>query len=568
MLAGVLAVLLLAGLWLGVRALQARRHLVDASDLASAVRDDLLHGNRAGALERLAQLQQDARDARSMTHDPVWWLAGAVPVLGRTFATTGAVASLSDDLAQRVLPQLVQAGDALAPDRLRVDGDTISLAALHQAQAPLDRSVQLLARLSARAQRLPRSFMLSQVAAARDRVVAQLERLSGIVRTADDVSRVGPSMLGEGAPRHYFVAVENNAESRGTGGLVGAFLVLTADRGRLVVTRSGSDLDLQDARRPVIDLGRAFDRLYRPYGSDTVWANSNISPNLPYAGEIWIALWRHQTGEQLDGAITLDPVALADLLAATGPFRVGRVDVTADNVVELLLRRIYGLIPDPVRRKEALQVVARAAVTRVTSGLGDAKAVADALGHAVGTHHLGMWSAHPDEQRVLETTPIAQVVPQTPAPYLELVVSNASATKLDYYLRRTLLYRTVSCDRGRRRTRVTVRLTNAAPPGLPAYVTTRLDRQGPRGSNRLIVAVYATRGAALDAAALDGRPATLSVDTERDHPVFSTEVELAAGQTRVLTLDLDEPAVRGRPVVPEQPLVEPQLTEVLLSGCS
>ena len=565
LLAGVLVVV--TGLWLGYRGLQARRHLVDASDLAAVIRDDLLHGDRAGASARLAQLQRDARDAHRLTHDPVWRSAAHLPLLGRTFATTADIAGLTDDLAQQVMPELVAAGDALAPSRLRVNGDTISLSALHQAQVPLDIAVRRLTQLTARADRLPRTWTLSQVVIARDRAVAQLQRLSGIVHTADDIGRIGPAMLGETAPRFYFVAVENNAESRGTGGLVGAFLILRADHGRLRVVRSGSDLDLHNAGRPVLDLGRAFDRLYRPYGSDTVWANSNISPHLPYAGQIWAALWQRQTGQHVDGALTLDPVALSDLLAATGPFRVGTQLVTTNNVVELLLRRIYVIVQDPVRRKQVLQVVAKAAVTRVTSGAGDADAVANEIGRAIGSHHLGIWSAHPDEQRVLEATPAAQTVPAVTTPYAALVVSNAAGSKLDYYLRRTLVYRSTGCDGGRRHTQITVRLTNAAPPGLPPYVTARLDRPGPVGSDALIVAVYGTDGAALRDATLDGRATTLSIDTERGHPVFSTVLEMAAGQTRVLTLDLDEPAPAGPPLVPEQPLVEPQLTQVALGSC-
>src|SRR3954447_1730907 len=566
LLAGIVIVLG-AALWLGYRGLQARRHLVDASDLASVVRDDLLHGDRAGARARLEQMQRDAHDARSLTDDPLWRLAGAVPLFGRTFSTTADIAAMSDDLAQQVMPQLVEAGDALAPNRLRVNGDTIALPALHQAQIPLDRSAQLLSRLTTRAGRLPRSFTLSQVVTARDRTVAQLARLAGIVHTADDFSHIGPAMLGENGVRRYFVAVENNAESRGTGGLVGAFLILEADHGRLHVTRSGSDLDLHDATHPVIDLGRSFDHLYRPYGSDTVWANSNISPHLPFAARIWAALWQRQTGQRVDGALTIDPVALSDLLAATGPFQVAGIQVSSANVVELLLRRAYVLYQDPVRRKRILQIVARAAVARVTSGQGDADAVANEIGRAIGTHHLGMWSAHPDEQRVLESTPAAQVVPQVPTPYAALVVSNAAGSKLDYYLRRTLVYRSTGCDGARRRTQITVRLTNAAPPGLPSYVTARLDRPGPVGSDSLIVAVYGTSGATLHAARLDGAPTTLTVETERGHPVFSTQIEMLAGHTRVLTLDLDEPDVSGPSLFPEQPLVEPQLTEVALSPC-
>ena len=71
-------------------------------------------------------------------------------------------------------------------------------------------------------------------------------------------------------------------------------------------------------------------------GSDptTDYRDSNVSPNFPYAAQVWVAQWQAQSGQQLDGAITLDPTALSYLLRVTGPATLpDGTKVTPRNVV-------------------------------------------------------------------------------------------------------------------------------------------------------------------------------------------------------------------------------------------
>jgi hypothetical protein len=114
---------------------------------------------------------------------------------------------------------------------------------------------------------------------------------------------------------------------------------------------------------------------------------------------------------------------------------------------------------------------------------------------------------------------------------------------------------------------VRVRLTNDVPSKtLPSYVTGRLDNAGMGrhrpGSNLLWVSLYAGVGAEMTAARLDGDRAPIIRETERSRPVYSTMVEFAPGQSRVLELDLTEPVSNEPPLVPVQPLVRPQRTRV------
>ena len=79
------------------------------------------------------------------------------------------------------------------------------------------------------------------------------------------------------------------------------------------------------------------------YRSDpAIWQNSNISPHFPYGATIWQALWKNQTGEQLDGVIAIDPTTISHVLESTNPISMGNgVTITADNVVQLTLKDAY-----------------------------------------------------------------------------------------------------------------------------------------------------------------------------------------------------------------------------------
>ena len=81
----------------------------------------------------------------------------------------------------------------------------------------------------------------------------------------------------------------------------------------------------------------------------------------------------------------------------------------------------------------------------------------------------------------------------------------------------------------------------------------------PRGTNRLLVGYYATKEADFSDATLDGKPAFLDVDTERGTAgLHSLALEIAPGQTRTLTIRIDEPAGAKGPVTTlVQPLVLP-----------
>ena len=185
-------------------------------------------------------------------------------------------------------------------------------------------------------------------------------------------------------------------------------------------------------------------------------------------------MWAQQSGMNVDGVIAIDPVALSYILGAVGPITMpdGEV-VTKDNVVELTESTAYIRFPtDQTARKKYLQDIANEVVKKIKGRWNRHVKLLDALGKAVSERRIAVWSSSPADQKLLEETPLAHVVPDDPAPYAEVVINNLGGNKLDYYLKRKIEYAADGCDGEKRMSTVTIRLTNTLQDArpLPDYV--------------------------------------------------------------------------------------------------
>jgi hypothetical protein len=538
------------------------------SALQAAARD----GDETRSASLLRALQVDTRAADRATSGPLWDVGRHVPLLGRSLDTTATVTAGIRSVADDVLPSMLHAGSALEPV-LHGSGGRLDLVALRSAEPPLSTSLHRLAPVVTRLDRLPSFGVLPVVDSGRRRVTGRLHELQALLRELAATSQVAPGMLGADGPRHYFVGFQNNAEARGTGGLLGAYAVVTADHGRLRVDRLGSDVDLYGTPAPRVDLGPDYQALYG--GDAQAWQNSNLSGHYPYAAMLWYDMWRQRTGQRLDGVVMTDPIALGYLLKATGPVRLpDGTSVTSDNAVALTLHDVYLRYPDDDRARKGFLVSVAGAVFRRVLGAeaADHGDVLRAVARAAGERRVLIWSAHPVEQAALADTPAAGEVPDRPGPFAFLVVNNSAGNKIDYFLDRSLTYVLGRCGGGRRESTVTVVLRNDLPDGLqPRYVAGRVDeaaRARPPGSSSLLVSLYAARGAALRDVTLDGERVPVFTGRERGHPVFVLKVELPRATDRRLVLRLIEPVSDRAPALLDQPLVRDQVTSVRSRPCS
>ncbi|EKT84474.1 hypothetical protein WSS_A01860 [Rhodococcus opacus M213] len=566
-----LLIVVALGLWLGYSAREARANLYEARNHAQLAKDALLDGNTEDAERSSADADKYANKAYDYTHNVPWSVASTIPWLGSPLETSQQISEVVRGLTSEVLTPAVAAGTSLAPNQLIASGGKVNLQPLQDAAPVLDQTAVAAQRWNDKAQAIDEPTYLASVSDARTQLQDQLSELSKLLGNTAIAAKLAPAMLGADGPRNYFMAFQTNAEARGTGGLLGGYGIIRANDGVARVDTLGRNTELAFNKQP-IDLGPEFAAQYGPSRPTTDFRNSNLSSHFPYAAQIWKSLWAQDSGEQVDGVIATDPIALSYVLGAIGPVTMpdGEV-VNADNVVELTESTAYiRFADDNNARKQYLQTVAARVIDKMTGQIQSPQKLLDALGRAAGERRIAVWSSHPDEQQVLAGTLLGHTVPDDAAPFAGVVINNQAGGKLDYHTTRQIDYSAESCDGDTRRSTVTVKLTNNTPPGdFPDYVAgTFINTLGvPKGTNVSAVSLLATQGAQLRNVTVDGKPAVFQTGREMGHPLFDVLVPVRQGETTEIKYQLTEPASPGEARVPVQPLVDDPTVTVNVPNC-
>jgi hypothetical protein len=567
----VVVLLVAAALYLVFLGVKAKDSIESARDHASAAQRAFLDGDTAVAVEEANAAVRDADDAESRAHNPVWTVAAAVPWLGDPLSSVQKLTESVQGLTVDVLAPVSELADVLSPQGLRTADNTVNIEALAGVQPQLaeiaDRAEQLRDEVAG-----TDGSWLGMVDSAKGELLDQTAETSRFIRGTDTAAQLLPPMLGNQGQRNYFFGFQTPAESRATGGLLGAYGVVSARNGKVDVGNLGTNAALNPPRNP-IDLGEEFTKNYGYNRAYTDNRNSNISAHFPYAAQIWMSMWEQQTGTQLDGALAVDPIALSYLLNATGPITLKNgQEVNGDNVVDITLSSSYvDFSEDNNARKAYLQEIARSAVAKLTSLSGNTGAILEALGRSVQERRLMIYSADENEQKLLQSAGLAHDVPETDAPFAEVVVGNLAGNKIDYYLRRDIKYTAGTCDADTRDSVVEVTLTNTLEDlSLPPYVIGHIGNPQadiPSGTNLASVSLYGTAGATLNSMTVDDESNFFSETTERGHPLYNTQVQIPPGKSVVIKYNLTEPTAPGEPQVPIQPLVDKPAVTVDVPAC-
>ncbi len=529
------------GARMALQARDVRDDLVAAESLAHTAADTA----RAGSVPDLRALRQRSHAAAEGTDGLLWRAAAHLPVVGGDVTAVRRAAQAADALSSQAAPALAGAV-ALAHDGgLLRDGqvDLARMAALRQEVATAHR---VSAEVSATfATTTGHGFVRHQS----EKLRTEVRRLDDALAEADVVLAQAPAMLGAAEARHYLVAVQNNAEARATGGLVGIVALVTADHGRLALTRTVTDDALHNAAASVPSDPQAAG-IWTGIGSNVAWFDANLTPHVPDAARNLAGLWQAQMHQRVDGVVLLDAVVLQHLLVK--PVHLGSTTLTQADVVDWVARREYVDNPDVRARKALLRDLAQSLFAQVMH-LRTVQPLLD----AAHSGHLFIWSAHPEEQQVLAPRLVGGLLPADDAPYLQVVTQNFGGNKLDYYL-----HRRVQVRRETGAYAVTVTLTNTAPTGLPTYMSGRADHphDATYAQARIGLSLYAGKGARFGPVVVDGTPALTRFDVDHGLTLATTILELRRGATITITtrVRMREGELNYR----QQPLVRPDELDV------
>lgn len=539
---------------------QAEQMKTSATSLRTAISDRALDNLPA----LVASASADASALQSSTSGIPWRVLGMVPFLG---ANAGAVGDLADAVAP-----VLEAGAPLADvassaldGGLRDETGAIDVTLIANAAPALSNLSAAMSRAESILGALDPGRLRPEIAEPLADIRQEIADAAPAVATAADVASRLPAMLGADGPRSWLLLLQNPAESRGSGGFPGAYVVLKADDGHLSVGASGTSAILNEGRIP---LSAASDDAQQMWGDRLErWSTFSDGPHFPTTGALAQAGMK-ELGVDVDGVIAVDPATVAAILKVAGPVTVDGREFTADNVAKFFTVDVYREFPDPVVRDQVSMKIVTAALTAVLTQPLDLLDLADAMRGPVEEERVRAWSSVSGEEEWLETTPIGGSVSEEPGPNVTVAFSNSAANKMDAFVSTAVTYRPGTCPTTDKQTStVDVTVRNDAPTDLPLETDnySRHDNpDAPEGSTSLVPYIYAPPGAGYVSATIDGEPVELFGKLERNRPVWFAYLELDRGQEKTISVTFTEPTVSGiDPSITKSGMVNTTETQVL-----
>lgn len=504
----------------------------------------LRQADPVAARTALAEAHGSAERARRLTYHPAFLLARFVPGArgeARAVADIARALELASGAGGEVtaaLTRLAPAGDPL--NALYRDGH-FELDALDALSEPVASAADALERarvLTARDGGVGYGPLLAALHEANDR----LTDLARGARRASAALQVLPAMLGKGGERTYLLAFLSPSEARGSGGLFGLFGILKARSGQLTLGPVAPTSVFPG--RGEVAAPAWYRRAYARFGALSDPRQMTFSPSFPLVGATMVQRFENATGRALDGVLAMDPLALAQLLRATGPIRAAGLErmVGPDEAPALLMRDIYSLFDSEQDQNAYLGALVEAVWHRLTRRSLRGAKLLEPLGSALFGGHFKVALSAPSEAALAGRAGI-DGDPARHGPLVQMVFhNNATATKVDYFLERRVDTEVSFLLRGGARVTTTVTLSNGAPQTGPQLLVGPLVEGDEAGLSAGSLHVLLPRGAELVAAEAGGRPDFPGVQLEGVHPVAIQGYELAAGASGTFSFTYRLPA--------------------------
>lgn len=353
--------------------------------------------------------------------------------------------------------------------------------------------------------------------------------------------------------------------------------MLSTDAGAitLVGTESGTALSA-GIRGPVTTLP---DDVQAVYGTRPARYFQNLTqvPDFTFDGPLARDMYRQLTGNEVDGVIAIDPVVLSYLLKATGPVVLpDGSTINADNAASLFLSEVYKRYPDPTTQDAFFAASSASIFTTFVEGRGSSTGLLTALARGADERRVLLWSAHEDEQSLLDGSSMAGKLPVTDDDTARFGVyfNDAAGSKMSYYLKPDVSLAWSGCgtpgQAAARQLTMTVKLTSSAPAdaatSLPLYVTAN----GLFGVAPGIVAVtgnvFLPQGYTLVSAQASNRASFTSAGLQ-GREVLSYGVNLQPGQTDSISVVVETTSAAPDAEAIMTPTADQSISPVVTTTC-
>lgn len=387
--------------------------------------------------------------------------------------------------------------------------------------------------------RVGREFLLGPF---RENFEILSQQLDELVSMLNEVQQRIPAilnMLGDRYPHRYLVLLQNNTESRPTGGFIGSYLIVDVNNGYITKIEF-NDVYERD--------GQLHEHIPAPaelslFTDNWRMRDSNYSPHFPVSAEKAAWFLEKQGGPGVDSVIAVNQTILRDFLTLIGPLEVEglKAPLTSNNYNTVLTYIIEGKFEGEESPKDILG--------RVISGFESTvydKASFESILALVQTgirkkEILG-WSKHERVQNLfVEIGMGAEVEKNTDSKdYFCLTSINVGGNKSDKYIHSEIVHETLISASGDIHNVVTYKREHTWNPNIMLDWKNKLEPFGfteipgflqdimGRGTNKSIIKIYLPSGIELeDAEGIEIDEITTGYDeeTNKTYIYFLSEIE-------------------------------------------
>lgn len=362
-----------------------------------------------------------------------------------------------------------------------------------------------------------------------------------------EIISVVPRIMGYLKPQIYLVLFLNNAEIRPGGGFIGSYAVVRVTSGRVSILETNGSENLDWAAPD--DFNVAAPAPLKTYLKQSRWffRDANWSPDFPASARHTHWLYRFENGREgskIDGIVGLTPRLVEELLAITGPLRVGNKTFNAETFVNELQYHVeVGFKDEGIKksdRKVILGGLSRALLAKLTKlSFFQIKDMVPMLSRLAQERQIMMYSNYDELQNVLVKNNWAGEVKKTDEDYLMVVDANLNSLKSDPEVSREITYRLLP-DGRRWRAQVVISYNHH---GDFNWKTTRY---------RTYTRIYAPRGSELIISRgfmnIKKEPAQPDLTEELGKTVFGGFISIEPQEKKTITLEYFLPKEIGEQI--------------------
>lgn len=509
------------------QAQSARSDLGTAMTEAQKAKSSLLAMDLESATVSADAALESTQSAVNETSGMAWSIAEAVPFgVGENVRAVRIVSELTDRLVDSVAGS-IQGLDlaSIAPQQGRFNLD--ALEGLKTTTADLSKTVDsVVADLGA----VDQGSLIDPVRSGVEAFENEAAQLQSTLTPIADTLALLPRALGSEGPRNYLVMFQGNSEARSLGGNPAVMMLLRADAGSISIVRYADTAEFPNGLdQPITQLSNEEVAIY----GDKIgrWTpDLTMVPDFPRAAEILGAHWQNTIDEPYDAVVSLDPVALSYILAATGdvPLPTGEV-LTVENTAPILLNGVYFNYKDGYSQNAFFAAATDAIFTAVTGGSPSPVALINALSRSADEGRLLYWSADEAESAAIAGSRLAGSLPSSndENTAIGVYVNDNTGSKKSFYLDLATSASFGTCEAGQPQAVqgtavLSSKIDEELAARLPYYV------RGPYYAAEDVstyVVLYGPVGASLSSLTIDGAPAKpLSSGTHLGRPAVKIEV--------------------------------------------